>query len=266
MPLGLELAAAQAPTLTCTEIASLLVSTADFLAATWPDAPLRHRSLRAVFEHAWGFLTPTEQTTLAQLTVFAGSFDTQGGRGLLTEAASLAGLVNKSLVRHLADGRYDLHPVVRQYAADKLRAWPDLQMTAQARHAAYYATFLHDREQRLKGAEGQAALAELSAAREDIRRAWRWGAEQVDTRVLRQAMESLLVFYDLRGPYLEGYATFGDCLLYTSDAADERSSVDLGGRRIIKKKNRVHIGGRGVARNNNRENDTDQELCQLRQT
>ena len=28
----------------------------------------------------------------------------------------------------------------------------------------------------------------------------------------------------------------GTCLLYTSDAADERSSVDLGGRRIIKKK------------------------------
>ena len=28
----------------------------------------------------------------------------------------------------------------------------------------------------------------------------------------------------------------GACLLYTSDAADERSSVDLGGRRIIKKK------------------------------
>ena len=26
------------------------------------------------------------------------------------------------------------------------------------------------------------------------------------------------------------------CLLYTSDAADERSSVDLGGRRIIQKK------------------------------
>ena len=26
------------------------------------------------------------------------------------------------------------------------------------------------------------------------------------------------------------------CLLYTSDAADERSSVDLGGRRIIKTK------------------------------
>ena len=30
-----------------------------------------------------------------------------------------------------------------------------------------------------------------------------------------------------------------DCLLYTSDAADERSSVDLGGRRIIKKKTTI---------------------------
>ena len=31
------------------------------------------------------------------------------------------------------------------------------------------------------------------------------------------------------------------CLLYTSDAADERSSVDLGGRRIIKKKKEVDM-------------------------
>ena len=33
------------------------------------------------------------------------------------------------------------------------------------------------------------------------------------------------------------------CLLYTSDAADERSSVDLGGRRIIKKNNNTHVRG-----------------------
>ena len=32
-----------------------------------------------------------------------------------------------------------------------------------------------------------------------------------------------------------------DCLLYTSDAADERSSVDLGGRRIIQKKKHSEI-------------------------
>ena len=42
-------------------------------------------------------------------------------------------------------------------------------------------------------------------------------------------LDSLLGTPDLGGSWT--------CLLYTSDAADERSSVDLGGRRIIKKTN-----------------------------
>ena len=37
---------------------------------------------------------------------------------------------------------------------------------------------------------------------------------------------------------------FCNCLLYTSDAADERSSVDLGGRRIIKKKKIIKMARR----------------------
>ena len=41
----------------------------------------------------------------------------------------------------------------------------------------------------------------------------------------------------------ETYYRAYPCLLYTSDAADERSSVDLGGRRIIKKKNKDKLEG-----------------------
>ena len=41
--------------------------------------------------------------------------------------------------------------------------------------------------------------------------------------------------YTLANAY-ENIGEYTNCLLYTSDAADERSSVDLGGRRIIKKK------------------------------
>ena len=36
-------------------------------------------------------------------------------------------------------------------------------------------------------------------------------------------------------------ATTSPCLLYTSDAADERSSVDLGGRRIITNKKKKKL-------------------------
>ena len=49
---------------------------------------------------------------------------------------------------------------------------------------------------------------------------------------------------DASGPLTkDGSLLYRICLLYTSDAADERSSVDLGGRRIIKKKKRKEIGG-----------------------
>ena len=43
--------------------------------------------------------------------------------------------------------------------------------------------------------------------------------------------------YDGNDDPLVYLASSNGCLLYTSDAADERSSVDLGGRSIIKKKN-----------------------------
>ena len=66
---------------------------------------------------------------------------------------------------------------------------------------------------------------------------------------------SLIIFYYLNSLVLiplllsrqkrmeYALSVFGCCLLYTSDAADERSSVDLGGRRIIKKKKKVEGWG-----------------------
>ena len=53
-----------------------------------------------------------------------------------------------------------------------------------------------------------------------------------------------------------------NCLLYTSDAADERSSVDLGGRRIIKKKKYTGCKDDRLrkAKNNQREKQTILEM------
>ena len=56
-----------------------------------------------------------------------------------------------------------------------------------------------------------------------------------------------------RGGVPDGPADPGACLLYTSDAADERSSVDLGGRRIIKKKKTVEMEDGGVRSYTNNE-------------
>mgnify|MGYP003379293725 CR=1 FL=1 len=58
---------------------------------------------------------------------------------------------------------------------------------------------------------------------------------QLRTDVQRKILSLPISFFDSTksGALVSRIMT---CLLYTSDAADERSSVDLGGRRIIKKK------------------------------
>ena len=50
--------------------------------------------------------------------------------------------------------------------------------------------------------------------------------------------------HQLVGGFGDAHGSAGEaCLLYTSDAADERSSGDLGGRRIIKQKKRARRDG-----------------------
>ena len=55
--------------------------------------------------------------------------------------------------------------------------------------------------------------------------------------VKRELHDAVLDSVDAGIELFHGYTY--SCLLYTSDAADERSSVDLGGRRIIKKKTKT---------------------------
>ena len=53
-------------------------------------------------------------------------------------------------------------------------------------------------------------------------------------------------FQAVRAAFQDFYLSFSGvhvevCLLYTSDAADDLRCVDLGGRRIIKKKKQINI-------------------------
>ena len=59
-------------------------------------------------------------------------------------------------------------------------------------------------------------------------------------------MVEIASFSIIAGAYTASLPKSWVCLLYTSDAADERSSVDLGGRRIIKKKKSETLEGRDI--------------------
>ena len=65
------------------------------------------------------------------------------------------------------------------------------------------------------------------------------------------------IYYLIRNNILRVEEYYKSCLLYTSDAADERSSVDLGGRRIIKKKKKVEYCERS---NINKHKNTEETI------
>ena len=104
----------------------------DFLATTQRDVTEGQRSLRAVFDSSHRRLSQAEQDTFAQLSVFQGGFAEEAASALIAGSARsvLISLMDKSLLRRNAAGRYDLHEMVRQcfhcttFWVGTKKAWP----------------------------------------------------------------------------------------------------------------------------------------------
>jgi predicted ATPase len=199
LPLAILLAAGWAGALTPAEIAAQLCEGGaglDFLAREWRDLPQRQRSMRAICERSWGLLSPREQDAFAALSVFRGGFD--GAAALQVAGASpreLLALVEASFLRHTAQGRYEVHELLRQYGAEQLARSPGAEEAARDRHCATYAARLSDWGLALKGAGQRAALDEMTADLGNARAAWERAVEVRAVDQLDRAVEGLCTFY-----------------------------------------------------------------------
>ena len=162
MPLALELAAPWVRTLTCAEIVQEIERDLDFLTGSRRDAPDRHHSIRAVFDHSWRLLSAEEQRVLAGLSVFRGGFQRQAAHQVAgASLATLSALVDKSLLRFNPLGRYDLHELLRQYAFERLGETAGAKESALARHSQYYLEFMHQQTHPLHSHQQSLALLEF---------------------------------------------------------------------------------------------------------
>jgi diguanylate cyclase (GGDEF)-like protein len=209
MPLGIELAAAWAPLMSCREIAESIEANLDFLRTARPEVPERHQSLRAVYDHFWRSLSPSERTTLCQLSLFHGGFSREAAES--TAGASfffLSALVDRALLRRAGPGRYAMHEVLRQYAEEELRKLAREEKAARASHSRYFTRMLaaHDRE--LSGGDQRRALDEIGLEIENMRAAQRWAVEARDQEALHRLVEGLFRFFYMRNRFQEGYDLF----------------------------------------------------------
>ncbi|MEZ4731570.1 MAG: BTAD domain-containing putative transcriptional regulator [Caldilineaceae bacterium] len=174
MPLALELAASWVRVMPCTAIAHQIASSLDFLASGLRNTPERHRSLRALFDHSWRLLSSAEQQVLQRVSLFRGGW-------LLDEAVAiaeatlplLAALVDKSLVRADAQGRFEMHELLRQYAVERLDDSGEGERIRR-RHFVTYLQLARTADAQLRGAAAATWYRRLDAELDNLRAAWEW--------------------------------------------------------------------------------------------
>ena len=205
MPLGILLATAWVDVLTPAEIAEEISRSLDFLEADLQDLPPRQRSIRAAIDHSWRMLAQDEQELFQKLSVFRGSFARRAAQQI-TDASlrTLQALVKKSLLQPVDQGRFMLHELLRQYAAEKLAQQPSVEEQIRQRHSHYFAAAVESWTVALKGARQQQALLEMEDDSENLRAAWQWLIAQGDCDRQWQMVDGLCQFYEWRGRYTEG--------------------------------------------------------------
>lgn len=227
MPLGIVLAATWLGTLSPGDIAAEMRRDLDFLATDLADVPERQRSLRGAFDHSWRLLSQREQAVFAQLSVFRGGFSREAAQAV--SGASLRDLqllLNHSLLNRTPGGRYEIHKLLEQFAAEKLARLlaretavsphppSNLDLLEQAvpdvyqRHSAYFSDYVQEKGQKWRTVRQSGILQAVTQESGNIRRAWRWAVAQGKIALVQQMAADLFWFYDWRNQYQEGEALF----------------------------------------------------------
>jgi serine/threonine protein kinase/predicted ATPase/Tfp pilus assembly protein PilF len=153
LPLAIELAAAHATVLSPRQIVDRLSSRFRLLRSKAVDTTHRHQSLEQALNWSWELLEPWAQSCLAQLSVFAGSFQIEDAEGVVDLSAFpdapwilfvVEALIDASLVQTVPGqgaqrgARFQLTNSVREYAERQLG---DGQLSAYQRHVQWYAQY-----------------------------------------------------------------------------------------------------------------------------
>jgi predicted ATPase len=229
MPLGILLAAAWVDMLSIGEIAAEIRKSFDFLETEMRDVPVRQRSIRAVFDSSWGLLSPQEQGTFAALSVFRGGFSREAAE--VVAGASLRGLANlvsKSLLTANPDTRrYEVHELLRQYAAAELEKDHDRFRQIRDSHAAFYANVMGEAPSLMSHGKQAELIDRMERDIENIRSAWRHLIATSNARRARKFVLGLLILYEIRGWYSASIALFNDALELLPENPDDEDITVL---------------------------------------
>jgi tetratricopeptide (TPR) repeat protein len=204
LPLAIELAASRTRLLDPAALLQRLDHSLAVLTGGPGDAPQRQRTLRATIEWSHDLLDDDARDLFARLAVFAGGATLRSAEEICAaDLDTLAALVDSSLVKVVdaaGTSRLLMLETIREYAAERLAADPELTEQMARRHAEHYAAMAQRLwDQRRRAASAAAAVAELEAEAANSRSAEEWSREHGEVALqLRLLTGADTVF--LRGP------------------------------------------------------------------
>lgn len=198
-PLGIELAASLSRVLPTSELLSEMQLTLDVLGDGQGAMPERHHSVRAIFDNSWSRLTADERAALAGCALFRGGFTrSAAGRVLGLDLKLLNTLLERSLLRRNGN-RFELHPLVQQYAAEKLDGYQLEVEQWRERHAVHYTSWFASKRPADQRSGQRQALEELGTDFLNLQAAWQWATSAGRTDLIEQAVFMTSRFLLLRG-------------------------------------------------------------------
>ena len=208
LPLAIELAAARVRLMPPKVLLARMHERFDLLLVRTGRRD-RQSTLRAAFDWSWELLSEPEREGLAQLSVFRGGFDLASAAAVIELTASprrpsiidlLQWLVEKSFVRQVTGGRFDLLESVREYAAEHLKtpgrfngSGSDARVAAERRHGRFFASL-----------GPKHAIENACAELDNLVIACRRATQRGDASIAAEALNGAWSVLRLRGPFRVG--------------------------------------------------------------
>lgn len=218
IPLALELAAAWVRLLPVAQISQRLVQDLDFLRGSDRTTLPKHQTMRACLDWSYKLLSPSGQSLLEMLSVFAGSWTLEAAEAVCAThidpktpvLALMDQLVAKSFLLVIHDPeyetRYRLLEPVRQYVLEKLHNSGKTELVKDL-HLAYYQGLAEQAKLHLRAHRQLEWLRRLERELPNLRQALDWACredgpmERLESGL--RLMASLHFFWQSRNRQLE---------------------------------------------------------------
>ena len=214
LPLAIELAAAHVRVLSLPVLLERLSDRLLFLRGGARDLPERQRTMHEAIAWSYHLLPPTQQRWFRALSIFMGGYTLAAAESIcwgeepITSdegLSTIAALIDASLVQVETTGdglpRYSMLEVIREYAAEQLRAAGE-EEDYQRRHAEYYAALAEEAERSGSGQGSRETHLERESA--NGRAALHWAYERGEMTLGLRLATWFGSFWIRRGQMSEG--------------------------------------------------------------